>query len=131
MVGVGIAISVWYQHKGIQFLSLLDKRELPFALFVFLFVAPAIWLFYAWQLRGIVEAIMLLKDNRALGNTRSNLDSLSEFVNALVDLFNYRTGLIVSTAITAAVLIIWLREFQKINCPKTPQNHRQISGLLG
>lgn len=66
-LGAGFGISVFYQRSGYQFVSMLDIRELPQAVFVYLVAAPVIWTLYAGQPRWILQVFEQLVQNGVIG----------------------------------------------------------------
>lgn len=70
-LGAGTVISVLYERAGREFFGILDLRELPVALFVYLVAAPIIWALYGrqpwWILQifeGLSESGVLIEPER-------------------------------------------------------------------
>lgn len=105
MIGGGSAISIIYSRQSIKFLSLLDSRELPIAIFAFLITAPVVWLFYTWQPRGISSTFHQLHRNDVIGDPRNValMQGVFEPGKFLGKLYFW-----LSLVIVAVGLLVWL-----------------------
>jgi hypothetical protein len=107
IIGLGLWISMYYAKASQSVLSILDKREQPFVLFVYLIASPIAWAFYAWEPVGIANMFQQLTSNGIIGAGKSN-ESLSEFLARESLVFNRRRYLLFVAIVTIATAAIWV-----------------------
>ena len=62
-LGLGSLVSLHYESIGSKFVSILDYREFPSSLLLYLVIIPAIWILYYWQPIAFAKIFELLADN--------------------------------------------------------------------
>lgn len=100
----GIAVSILSERAGLEFLTIGHVRELPWALFSQLGIAPAIWIAYARQPRWILRAFGQLDHSGVLVADGENI-TLEDFVR---ERFVKRldSALLLFAALTAGVITV-------------------------
>ncbi len=105
----GAAISTWYPSALGPFLSIFDARELAFALFTSLVIAPAAWSFYTWQPGAILGVLGQLSWNEVISQMDEGL-SLETFVEQTMTKPCNRTwNLVLAIVVTLTELMLWVR----------------------
>lgn len=107
-LALGVAISVVHQRAGHQFLSVFHVRELPWALFSELVVAPIIWVLYASQPRWILQVFQEVSQAGVIAETNQSI-TLEGFVQQNVSAplnKNKAYFFLVALATGAAVVLI-------------------------
>jgi len=83
VLGGGLAVSLRYERAGVQFLTILERRESLLASYLCLLVAPAIWSIYASQPKWILQALMDVGRNGVIVADRQS-DGFNGFMQGVV-----------------------------------------------
>ncbi len=111
ILGLGIGISIYYEKRGVVFLSCLNTPEIMWACFVYGLVVPITWLSYIWQIKGYIQTlhhlgseVLLLPDGF----------EIAEFIRSSLARINRRFFFLIPLTLTIVMLRIWLILFTAV-----------------
>lgn len=114
-IGAGIIISRFYEIRDREFLSVLDVREMPLAVFILMIVMPLIWALYAWQPKQVIQCINLLHENEVIGEAKDSRTSLGRFTCTATKSLNCDLGGLLAAIATVAIAIVWILNLSPSN----------------
>src|SRR5262249_26119562 len=89
------------------FEAIWDKEELPYVIFVYLVVIPAIWATYVAEPKQSLRAFQRLAKDGILGARTSSGATIDEFVLSQLDEFNRLWFAVVPVLVTLGILVLF------------------------
>src|SRR5438034_823250 len=104
-LGLGLLVSLYYTRLGVNFVSILDTRELPAVIFVGVIVCPAIWTSYMWQPSAIIYTFNSFQEKQLI-NIQDRV-SFKDFIDNTTEAYESITFPAIAIIITIFSVLFW------------------------